>query len=179
MLYVAQNFQSIPASLSSAGTGLLIITYIIFPHFRKLKHVELVFYIALCDFIVAVVISLVGITHYAFCCRLTLNIFINPLNHKQQGNYPTGSAVCWLQEVLLLAFGLSSVFWNIFVAYQIYLVVIQRESLPNMRYIHMFCWLFPVITSLLSLTMNNVGKESPYLFCQLIPRFQISIKIKL
>ena len=134
--------QIIVGVVSIAGSLVIILTYILFPNLRKLRYVELVFYVAINDLVASIGLAL--------------------------GPVPNDSFACWFQALSSDINYVSAAFWTTVILYQIYLVVIERGTvLKNMTYIHLFCWGWPVVLSLLPLstsTYNNPDDESVWCF---------------
>lgn len=124
------------------GSLIIILTYALFPNLRKLRYVELVFYVAVNDLFASIGLAL--------------------------GAVPNDSAACWYQGISSTVNYISSAFWTTVILFQVYLVVIRNgRVLKDMFWIHVFCWGWPVVLALLPLTTNtynNTDDESSWCF---------------
>lgn len=106
----------------------------------------------------------------AFSFKLVLYLSISDFFHSL-GNFYTAfllprqthQAFCYAQAVLDTYFTLSSVLWTSIIAYSLYLVVIRETaSISSMeRRFHLFCWLSPMVVTLLPLLTDGYG-PSPW-----------------
>lgn len=108
-----------------------ILTYVLFEDMRRLKYVELVFYVSINDFIATIGATL--------------------------GRTTDGSFACWLQGLTTNYNFLASAMWTVVIAYQLYLVTHFGLLLDNMTAIHLACWLLPLVATLLPLTTSTYG----------------------
>ena len=100
-------------SASACGSLIIILTYLLFSNLRKLRYIELVFYVAVNDFIASIGLAL--------------------------GPSPNDSFACWFQGLSSTINFISSAFWTVIILYQVYLVVVQNgKVLQNMFWIHVF-----------------------------------------
>lgn len=127
---------------SVVGSSIIILTYVLFPNLRKLRYVELVFYVAVNDLVASIGLAL--------------------------GPVPNDSFECWFQGLSSTINFISSAFWTTVILYQVYLVVIKNgRVLKDMFWIHVFCWGWPVVLAILPLstnTYNNPDDESTWCF---------------
>jgi disulfide bond formation protein DsbB len=122
----------IPSVFSLFGTALVIITFVIFERLRKLRYAEIVFYIAINDFIASIG-TVMGTYH--------------------------NSIECWYQGLATNFNYLVAIFWTNVIAYQLYAIVVKnQECIKDMRRYHMVCWLVPLVVTLLPLTTNTYGE---------------------
>ena len=77
-------------------------------------------------------------------------------------NAPAGTFACWFQGLVETSCCLISVFWNAVVAYQIYLVVVKKETIQKMFYFHLVCWCWPVVLTILPLSTVTYGNTDSY-----------------
>lgn len=109
---------------------MIILTYCLFPNLRKLRYVELVFYVSIS-------------TLFAACGTIL-------------GPVPDHSGECWFQGFSTSIGYLAAVFWTTVILHQIFLVVVQRGKVfDSMIPIHLFCWGWPIILAILPLTTNT------------------------
>lgn len=127
---------------SAVGCGLIVLTYLFFPNLRKLRYVELVFYVGVNDLMSSIGLAL--------------------------GPSPNGSVACWYQGLTSTGSFLSAIFWTNIITYQVYQVVVNEGAvLKNMFYIHCVCWGLPLLLTFLPLTTNtysNVDDEETWCF---------------
>ena len=137
------EYEELAVGVASAlGCLLIVLTYILFPNLRKLRYIELVFYVAINDLIASIAMAL------------------GPSND--------GSAACWFQGLSTTGNYLSSVFWTSIITYQVYEVVVNEGSvLRNMSKIHYLCWGLPLFLTFIPLstsTYSNPDDESTWCF---------------
>lgn len=128
------TFFQIPAILSCIGSGMVIISYLTFKELKCLRYVQFVFYTALNDFIVALLIVM--------------------------GRPNDKTFFCFAQGISQVANSLSSIFWTVVITYQVWLVVNRETVIKDLTYIHMFCWGVPILAAILPLTTNTYGNFS-------------------
>jgi len=69
-----------------------------------------------------------------------------------------GTVQCYTQALLTNIFPISSVFWTTVIAYVLYTVVSSSTSLDVLSpYVSIWCWVVPVLLTLLPLTTNTYG----------------------
>lgn len=128
--------------ISSVGCGLIVLTYLLFPNLRKLRYVELVFYVGINDLMSSIGLAL--------------------------GPSPDGSAACWYQGLSSTGNYLSAIFWTNIITYQVYQVVVNEGTvLKNMFYYHCICWGLPLLLTFIPLstnTYNNPDDEQTWCF---------------
>lgn len=128
-------------ALSSLGSAIVVITYATFADLRRLRYVELVFYVSLNDFIASVGIAL--------------------------GPSPNYSTECYYQGFTSNFNYLCSIFWSSVISYQVWLIVFSGQVIKDMRPFHVICWGFPLLLSLLPYSTNmynNPDDESTWCF---------------
>eukprot|EP01032_Pedospumella_encystans_P020686 gene20686-23494_t len=139
---VLQYEEFVIGIASAVGCGLIVLTYLFFPNLRKLRYVELVFYVAINDLMASI-----GMTF---------------------GPSENGSAECWYQGLSSTGNYLSSVFWTSLITYQMYQVVVNEgKVVKNMFYVHCFCWGVPLLLTFIPLstsTYANPDDEATWCF---------------
>ncbi len=130
----------IPSSFSLFGSFLVCLSYIVFQDLRRLRYVELVFYMSLNDMIASIG-SVMGVVHTAEAC--TFQGIVTNMNF------------------------LSSILWCVVVTYQLWLVITSGKMITNseMRIFHVICWTFPVIVTLLPLINATYGHDNGNTWC--------------
>lgn len=128
--------QIIGGSVSAFANFTVCLTYFLFKDLRNLRYVELVFYVSVNDFIASIGIGL--------------------------GGSPTGSFVCWFQAIVTNWQYLTAIFWTSVIAYQLWLATEKNQTIQDMTYIHLFCWLFPPIVTFLPLTTDTFGNSDDH-----------------
>ena len=127
---------------SAIGCGLIVLTYLLFPNLRKLRYIELVFYVAVNDLMASIGMAL--------------------------GPSENGSPECWYQGMSSTGNYLSSVFWTALITYQVYEVVVNEgKVVKSLYYAHIICWGLPILLTLLPLTTNtysNPDDENTWCF---------------
>lgn len=130
----------IPSSLSLCGSFLVCLSYVVFQDLRRLRYVELVFYMSFNDMIASIG-SVMGVTHTAEAC--TFQGIVTNMNF------------------------LASILWCVVVTYQLWLVITSGKMISNseMRIFHVFCWGFPVLAALLPLINTTYGHDNGNTWC--------------
>jgi hypothetical protein len=127
---------------SAIGCTVIVLTYVLFPKLRKLRYVELIFYVALNDLMASIGMAL--------------------------GPSENGTAACWYQGLSSTGSYLSSVFWTSVITYQVYEVVVKEgKVLKDMATIHKVCWGLPLFLTFIPLstsTYNNPDDEATWCF---------------
>jgi hypothetical protein len=118
------------AVLSCVCTLFVMATYWAFPEMRKKRFMKFIFYMTVCDFAVGV-ISFLGFPQ-------------------------SGTALCDIQGVVVLYFMLGSWFWTTARSYSIYVIVTTGKSVNDV-YLHVVCWLLPLVLSLLPFSDATYG----------------------
>ena len=129
----------IPSSFSLFGSFLVCLTYFVFQDLRRLRYVELVFYMSLNDMIASIG-SVMGVVH---------------------------SEACTFQGIVTNMNFLSSILWCVVVTYQLWLVVTSGKMITNseMRMFHLICWVFPAIITLLPFINTTYGHDNGNTWC--------------
>ena len=104
----------IPGIFSLAGSTFMIATFLLFPNVRKLKHLQIVFYIGINDFFAAT------------------GVIIGEIKSNTPG--------CWYQGIATNFNILSSILWTTVLTYDLYSIVIFQERITNYTYYHILCW---------------------------------------
>ena len=94
--------EIILGSISAFSCFLVVIVYIMLRDLRKLRYVELAFYVALSDMMGSIGLSLGSQNDYTFACTF--------------------------QSIITSWFYLSSAYWNTVITYQVYRVVILEGN---------------------------------------------------
>ena len=78
------------------------------------------------------------------------------------GDVKNGTVACWFQALSTNYCYLGSILWTTLIGYQLYTIVCLGNNVRTIRwrYAHLFCWIFPIIPTLLVLTTNWYGKDS-------------------
>lgn len=114
----------IPSIFSMMGTLFVFVTCAVFPDLRKLKYIEMVFYIAICDFITCLGMSF--------------------------GDVSDWDSMCYLQSILTNFSILAGVAWTTFMSHELCSVIRNREGVQNLYLVHGFCWGFPLLCSFIA-----------------------------
>jgi hypothetical protein len=123
--------MALSAAISCTASFFVIATYIFFPELRKLRFIELVYYININDFLASLG---AGFGH------------------------PTNEAICWFQAITTNYNYLVSAAWTCVVCYQIFIVIKYNHIIQDLTYYHYFCWIFPAIVTILPFsTFNSYG----------------------
>ena len=119
--------------LSMLGSLTMLSTGVLLPYQWKKTYMEIIYYIAISNFLTALGSS-VG----------------TPKNH---------SSSCYFEGIVTNIFSLSSVFWCIIISSLLYYIVANGKSFPLNKWMHLFCWGFPVAVTLLPFTSTNYGGD--------------------
>lgn len=122
---------AIAASLSIVGSLALIATFVLNSNVRKYRHAQFVFYVTVNDLFAATGLAL--------------------------GYSYDGSIACWYQGITSNYNFLSGTLWNTAIAFQLYWIIYGGTRFEDTTRIHIICWGFPIITTLLPLTTNTYG----------------------
>jgi hypothetical protein len=126
--------------LSAVCSATIIMAYALIPAVRKRKYFELVFYIAIGNFLSSIGSSL--------------------------GFVPDKSPECWIQGVLTNVFSLSSIAWTVVIAITVNHAVMNSGSLVIVGpLIHCVCWLLPVLLTFIPLVQVRMGAEGEDFWC--------------
>jgi hypothetical protein len=131
--------MQIMGSLAVVATTYPIASYLLFPDLRRLRYCELVFYVAINEFIASIGIAL--------------------------GEVPSDTVACNFQTFSTSAEIVSAGFWTTVISYQLYLAVYNNAVIQDLFPFHIFCWMFPVLVTLLPLstsTYANPDDEGNY-----------------
>jgi len=117
--------------LSMIASVLVLSTSILLPYARKKTSISLIYYIVISDFMTALGSS-VG----------------TPLNH---------SSTCYFEGIVTNIFTLSSIFWCLVITFLLYSIVSRGKQFDINIYMHLFCWGFPIVVTLLPFINTNYG----------------------
>jgi len=117
---------------SMLGSIAVLFTGILLPYQWKKAYMEIIYYIAIADFLTALGSS-VG----------------TPYNH---------SSSCYFEGLVTNIFTLSSVFWCIIISILLYYIVAKGKSFRVQLWMHIICWGLPIIVTLLPFINTNYGK---------------------
>jgi len=110
-----------------------IIPYLIFPKLRKKVYAEILFYIQICN-----LASSTG---------------------SVLGYLKSYSVGCYWQGFITNVAPVASVFWTIFISLLIYMLIVYGITIKINMYVHIVCWLMPVVTG--SFVFINANYLSP------------------
>lgn len=122
------------SGLSIFGCCAIICICLFFSEFRKYRHVEIVFYVAINE-LVASVGTVMG--------------YLN-----------NGTVGCWYQGVTSNYNYLSAAMWTTVISWQLMCIVNGGRKIDDFTWFHVVCWGFPVITTTLVLTTNTYGNAA-------------------
>ena len=125
---LADDYIRIPAIMSFAFESIVVLTVIIFRDLRKLKYMQLVCFISLG--------SMIG----------TIGLLLGYVGNNEN--------LCNLQAILTNYGFISSGFWTVVNAWQLFKVVYTSHIIDDatMFRLHIFIWLFPLFVSILPFT---------------------------
>ena len=119
-------------SIFSMVASLLVLAIVIvLPYTRKKTSMSVIYYIVISDFLTALG-SAVG----------------TPLNH---------SSSCYFEGIVTNVFTLSSIFWCVIITFLLYSIVTKGKQFEIKPWMHVFCWGFPFVVSLLPFINTNYG----------------------
>ncbi len=144
----------VPAILSCVGCSLIILTFIMFPDLRRLRYIELVFFVA-----VNVLIASIGAISDFWYFYFHLLIFLTLTAGGALGNVPNGSFACYFQGFTMTANVVSATFWTVVIAFQLWYVITKGQTIKDLRPFHLVCSGLPLILALLPLSTNAYGKH--------------------
>lgn len=122
----------VPAALSIVGSSFVIASYLFHPKIRQFKYFEIIFFVAINDLFASTGLVL--------------------------GDVPSYSIECWYQGIITNYCFLVSIAYTSFLSYELYMVILYQMKIESYRYIHAFCWCFPLLPTFLPLTTNDYGK---------------------
>ena len=117
--------------LSMLSSLLILITGVLLPYQWNKTYMKIIYYIAIADFLTALGSS-VGTPH-------------------------NRSSSCYFEALVTNIFTLSSVFWCVIISYLLYYIVAKGKSFPVDYKMHIVCWGFPVVVTLLPFINTNYG----------------------
>ncbi len=119
---------------SFLGSSFICFCYLIFKDLRKFAF-KLVFFLSLSDVLLSV--------------------------SDMLGDPQDGTATCTFQAVVNSYFAIASILWTTMIAYCLYATVIKRQAIEitrmRERYMHMLCWGYPAVFTILPATTNSYG----------------------
>lgn len=126
----------ITGSLSLVASAGILLTYYLFKELRTRRYIKLIVCVSLCCFVQSIA------------------VLIGP-------SLETGSVACWFQGLVLNYCTLACVLWVLIIAYELYTVILSSNIVawPVANY-QKYCWVFPLITTLLPLTTNTYGNNA-------------------
>lgn len=133
--------KQLPAIFTCIGCGLIILTYLLFKDLRRLRYIQLVFYIAIGDLLAGILIAI--------------------------GQMENESPECFIQGIFSNTGLLAANFWTCVVIYQVWIVVNRGSVLKDLTYFHLFCWGIPFLVSVIPLTTStysNVDDDPGWCF---------------
>lgn len=77
------------------------------------------------------------------------------------GDLPSGSSGCWFQGITTNYNFLVSIFFTTVLAYELLSLVRMQQGIQNYKLVYAFCWLFPLIVTLLPLSTNTYSNSDP------------------
>lgn len=110
----------------------IILTYALFADLRKLRFLEMVFYVSVNDFIAGLSVGL-------------FSLF-------------TGEVQCFIQGFTTGYNYLVAAFWTVVITYQLFVAVQTGKIIQDLYVFHWICWVIPLIVTLLVLTTNTFGR---------------------
>lgn len=120
--YIYSHIMIAASTFSILGSFSILLTYFLFKDIRRLRFVEIVFYVSLSDFIASIGSS-IGATH---------NV-----------------AACAFQGITTNVFYVSSCFWTVVVTYQLWLIICKGTVISNLKMYHVICWGIPTFFGLI------------------------------
>ena len=121
----------VPALFAIISSTAVALTYILFRDLRKLRYIEIMFYVSTNNIIASIGGSL--------------------------GPVRTLSPACWFQGITTNANYVIASMWITVLTAQVFLAVFWGVVIRDMTYIHMFIWTVPLLFTLLPLSTNTYG----------------------
>ena len=119
--------------ISMCCSGSVLATVIMFPEMKKRLFMKIIVYISLSDL---------------------LSSFVSSFG------YPVDRTVlCQSQAFFAVYFFVSSWLWTTMLAHQLYSVATKAKFGLRHRYMHIVCWVVPLLCSLLPLSTNRYGRD--------------------
>lgn len=148
---VANKVLIATSALSLISCFAVITSYAIFRHLLKGYYLRVVLYMALCNFMVAIG-GLLG-----------PNV-PNSLDEPR----------CYIQYFLMNYFQIASCLWCASISINLHYLIVKGKQVEKSKYrnyIHIVCWIIPLIATFLPLTMNDVSVDDDYgSICYLVGR---------
>jgi hypothetical protein len=117
--------------ISCLFSALVIITYLVFKDMQEKIFMKFIFYISLSD----------------FCMNVT-STFGFPEN---------GSALCYIQGISHVYFGLASWFWTTTLAYTIFCLISYGKIIIKLWQAYLICCMLPLLLAVLPFSTNSYG----------------------
>lgn len=131
----AESSFVVTASLSNALTGIVVLTFLVFPSMRRNKiFMEIIACMASCNFL--------GTLPFSFT--------VYPRN---------GTALCYIEAFLYLYFYPVSWLYTLLLTYLLRGLAVHGRLLVSRAFLHSFCLGIPLVLTLLMLTTNIYGVE--------------------
>lgn len=95
---------------------------------------------------------------YKILFRFQLSIFFSALSTNFGLHLESGGILCWIEGVGSNIFTLSAVFWLVYLTHVLHNYVLNQYIIKTIwRKTELFCWIFPLIVTLLPLTTSTYG----------------------
>jgi hypothetical protein len=141
-LYALQLTTKFTAAASMAGALIIIISYVFIPIFRRITS-RLVLYLSISDFFAS------------------LGFFL--------GRWPLANGIggfCYFQAVLIEQFGMSSAFWTVCIAINLFSLIYRRKTERQLAryepFYHLAAWGLPVPMWVICLAVSEPNLGTPF-----------------
>lgn len=125
-----------PAVLSTLSSFAVALTFVLFRDLRRLRYIEIMFYVSVSNFVASLGASLGPSRNY--------------------------SPACWFQGLVTNICFLTACFWVTVLSFQLWYAVMYGGVVKNMFWTHVFVWTAPVFFALMPLTTNSYGAPDGY-----------------
>lgn len=133
------NLSAIFVGLISGFACLSVVsTYYVFPELRRLRYVEMVFYVAVCTCVAEI--------------GMAIGVF-----GSSEGIGDMSGPTCTIQGLVTHAAFTCSVLWMTTITYQVYKVIFTRTIIQSMLVYHVVCWGLPPLLAV-SVFITNTYK---------------------
>jgi len=157
---IANQVLIATSALSLIACLAVLISFVVFSDLFKRYYLRVVFYMAFCDFMVAIG----GL-----------------LGPNIAGN--VDEPRCYIQYMLINYFQVACCLWCASISYNLYVLVVKGKQIEKKYHkalIHIICWGVPFIATFLPLTMTYVGVDDDYgSICYLVGRSYSTIHVTL
>ena len=127
-------------AVSGIGSLFMIVALLRDRNMKITLYSRVVLYMACCDFI--------GAISYSF------------------GLVKDRSPLCWVQAIMTNVFPVAGIFWTTILAYLLFSVISTGKMMKELSLgIHLFCFVLPIILTLLPLSTNRYGARGDYGWC--------------